>query len=85
MITTTLTCDICKRPIPKNTLFLQITKQTGNDIKTMRQVCFKCIYRIAEDEVKKSYKGIPSQINKLSEIANIPNNYKGAWPNPNDK
>ena len=52
--TTTITCDVCKRPIPKNTPFLQIAKQTGNDIKAMRHVCFGCIYRIAEREVKKN-------------------------------
>ena len=54
MIRTTITCDVCKRPIPNNTPFLQIAKQTGNEIKAMRHVCFGCIYRIAENEVKKN-------------------------------
>lgn len=47
-----------KKVIPKNTPFLQIAKQTENDIKAMRHVCFGCIYMIAENEVKKNGGGV---------------------------
>lgn len=52
MIRTAITCDVCKEVIPKNTLFFQIAKQTGNDTKVMRHVCSGCTYRIAKREVK---------------------------------
>ena len=52
MIRTVITCDVCKEVIPKNTLFFQIARRTGNDIKVMCHVCGGCTYRIAERKVK---------------------------------
>lgn len=50
MIRTTITCDVCKEAIFKNTLFFQIAKQTGNDTKVLCHVHSWCVHKIAKEK-----------------------------------